>query len=135
MFHERARSVLYADGGGFHFAPKFAPTDKSAARRVAFLGAPLGKFVGPVRAGLHFQNRGLRLREPATGNSRWQSLRPTQKLACAPLPSDLRQKKAVAPRYDVRSGCCARVASGHAAAPPMSVMNLRRFTAPVPRKR
>jgi hypothetical protein len=25
--------------------------------------------------------------------------------------------------------CCARVASGHTAAPPMSVMNSRRFTA------
>jgi hypothetical protein len=27
----------------------------------------------------------------------------------------------------IRSGCCALVASGHAAAPPMSVMNSRRY--------
>src|SRR5262249_30713246 len=29
----------------------------------------------------------------------------------------------------IRSVCCARAASGHAAAPPSSVMNVRRFTA------
>ena len=28
----------------------------------------------------------------------------------------------------MRSGCCARAVSGHAAAPPRSVMNSRRFT-------
>src|SRR5262245_17525770 len=33
------------------------------------------------------------------------------------------------PMKRIRSGCCARVRTGHAAAPPMSVMNSRRFMA------
>ena len=31
------------------------------------------------------------------------------------------------PRRRIPSGCCARAATGHAAAPPTSVMNSRRF--------
>jgi hypothetical protein len=31
------------------------------------------------------------------------------------------------PMRRIRSRCCARAASGHAAAPPSSVMNARRF--------
>ena len=35
------------------------------------------------------------------------------------------------PMRRIRSRCCARVASGHAAAPPSSVMNSRRFTSSI----
>ena len=48
-------------------APRSAPAQCTMPRcPVAFLRSPLCKFVGPVRAGLHFQDHGLRLqRDPA----------------------------------------------------------------------
>ena len=48
---------------------------------------------------------------------------------CGPaLPDRPRPSSMSTPMRRIRSGCCARAASGHAAAPPSSVMNSRRVS-------
>ena len=55
----------------------------------------------------------------------------TRKGRPSPLAGSVSSNSIITPIRRTRSGCCARAASGHAAAPPRRVINLRRLMAPL----
>src|SRR5262245_59038501 len=114
-------------------------TVRVARNKSAVVGLPTLRITSQASATNSATSLRVRSASPVLHRISMRTLRPTVQPNCSSLSTNAvrrgwfagssAEKLVITPMRGIRSVCCAPAASGHAAAPPMSVMNSRRLMA------